>query len=857
MRTLKKALCIVLALVMAVGLLTVAAGAKSLSDYSDANKVAEQYKVAVDVNTQLGVLKGRTDTAYDPQGTLNRAELATIIYRIVTGDVEDAYVKNYADAQRFADVAPEQWFAGYVNYCADNGYLKGVGEGKYDPAGTLTGYQAMAALLRAIGYDKLHEYEGADWYVAVTKDAKKINEGIVADWAKPISREIAAQLAFNTLNAKPVMYIPFLGEYVESALGLGTLKPLIESAFGVTGQGIAFDAEGNPSYQYTGARGKVIADLPLEPVATYTTKVEVCDLLVDAGIAKTDREAYDFAFYANGALRTVREFTHKDLKCEDEIARDGQGVLTNVYDVSDYFYTVDYVVAQTYYYLAQVTDVKADGHGTAGGIKLKVFAGYDNYTVDAYANGDGYKKGDYVIVHPLFDITDQLFPAYLDEQEGFQPRPTSGLRSAPFWFYFPDAWEVVIDQKAETFTGKLEKIVDDSRLQTVVFTIDGKEYDLDIDYYYSVVQANKVYVGSDFTWYFDLFGNLIGDKAPAAPGKQYAVIDRISWWIGGANQNGVAYADIVYMDATKAQVNVTKINDDPTENGDPYGINYDFAPGRISQDWKQNVDWENELYLIKGTTLEEAGTHGRHAAIKNGISTITYTVGFNSKHEIYGNADTVYLYRTGNRNTGYTYTSYTGVNEAPTVNNVDIWYIKNTDRYAEYVFVDVNTDQAQNSNATYLIPAGLQPVARIYLDDYSDVDLYVYEVYKENGEKTEIIATVPSLGLAAGIWTMQFNEDGIYTGTATPAAGYTATTVAAEDEYQGGVYRDYDAIPGYNQFNFTKATIFVIGTSVKTVDPADAGAYLDGDNAGAVGNVVLVKTAQYNAQSYDVAYIID
>lgn len=842
MRTLKKALCIVLALVMAVGLLTVAAGAKSLGDYSDADKVSDEYAIAVDVNTQLGVLKGMTDATYEPQGTLNRAQLATIIYRIVTGDVKDKYVANYANAQRFSDVPSDAWFAGYVNYCADNGYLKGVGGGNYDPAGTLTGYQAMAALLRAIGYDKNHEYEGTDWTVAVTKDAKAINAGIKADWANPVSREIAAQLAFNALNADGVTYIAFLGDYIKGA------DPLLESVFGVADQGIAYGAGGDPSYQYTDARGNVLVDMPLEPVATYTTKVLPCDILVDAGIPKTDNSMYRAEFWENGVcVDKYVPITHADKDCEDWML-DGQGVLTRVYDVSAYRHVTDLLIAQTYYYLAKVTKVTNDAHGTPGGIELEVYAGRDGYTVKGLANAEGYKKGDYVIVHPLFKANDEWYAPVL-----------SAAADGPKARVQVETWNVVIDQLAETFTGKLEKIVDDSRLQTVVFTIDGKEYDLDIDYFYSVVHANKVFVGSEFTWFFDLFGNLIGDKAPAAPATQYVVVDRISW-VTVPNKDGYALTDIVKMDATKETINTTKINGDTTENGDPYGIDYNANSGRVSQDWKQNRDWENELYVIKGTTLEEAGIHGRHATIKNGISTIGYTVGygfFTQQHEIYGNADTVYLYRTGNRNTGYTYTSYVGVNNAPSVTNVDIWYIHNEDRYAEVVFVDVNTDQPQFTSDTYIVPEYLYPVARIYNEDDPDVDLYIYVLYTLAGEEVEIVTDDRDIEmLAPGLWVLKFDEDEVYTGNADAivAPGYTSTPVAADDTYEGGVYLDVSAPLGHNQFNFTNATIYVIDDDVTTVDPADAGKYLSGPAA--AGNELLVLTKEYNAQSYSVAYII-
>ena len=212
MKTLKRTLCLVLVAVMALGLFAVAASAKKLSDYSDAAAVSSDYQVAVDVATQLGILEGMDATTYGAKGTLTRAQLATMLYRMVTGDVAKKYVANYAGGAAFADVKADAWYAGYVNYAADKGLLAGVGNGKYDPNSALTGYQTLAAFLRALGYGKNGEFVGATWTAGVVKYADVIDGDIVADWSKPITREVAAQLIYNTLKAETVSYV--FGQYV-------------------------------------------------------------------------------------------------------------------------------------------------------------------------------------------------------------------------------------------------------------------------------------------------------------------------------------------------------------------------------------------------------------------------------------------------------------------------------------------------------------------------------------------------------------------------------------------------------------------------------------------------------------------
>ena len=85
--------------------LAVTAGAATLSDYSDSDKVTAKYATAVDFATQTGILEGMGNGTYAPQGTLTRAQLATMVYRMTTGDVTDVYTANFAGgaAEAFSD----------------------------------------------------------------------------------------------------------------------------------------------------------------------------------------------------------------------------------------------------------------------------------------------------------------------------------------------------------------------------------------------------------------------------------------------------------------------------------------------------------------------------------------------------------------------------------------------------------------------------------------------------------------------------------------------------------------------------------------------------------------------------------
>ena len=50
----------------------------------------------------------------------------------------------------FVDVAPEDWFAPYVEVCAEDGLLNGVGNGKFNPDGLLNGDEALVMAARVL-----------------------------------------------------------------------------------------------------------------------------------------------------------------------------------------------------------------------------------------------------------------------------------------------------------------------------------------------------------------------------------------------------------------------------------------------------------------------------------------------------------------------------------------------------------------------------------------------------------------------------------------------------------------------------------------------------------------------------------
>jgi hypothetical protein len=198
MKNLKKTLSMVLVIAMMLSILVIGAGA-AFTDDEDIN-----YTTAVEVMTGIGAINGFPDGTFKPQDPITRAEAAKMVaYAILTPQVAQMLPKTTSS---FSDVASTNWASPFIEYCVSKGIINGVGGGKFDPSGNVTGYQIGKMMLCAAGYGKNNEYVGANWELNAAIDAmdKGIFTGSLdADLSDAATREEAALYVFNAItNAK-------------------------------------------------------------------------------------------------------------------------------------------------------------------------------------------------------------------------------------------------------------------------------------------------------------------------------------------------------------------------------------------------------------------------------------------------------------------------------------------------------------------------------------------------------------------------------------------------------------------------------------------------------------------------------
>ena len=191
---------------MMLSVMVVGAGAA----FSDQSKIKNTE--AVDACTALNIIGGYPDGSFKPEGNITRAEVTKMICVALNGGKNPAVSTNttptFSDVRNNANAA---WAEGYIESCAAQGIVSGVGGGKFNPAGNVTGVQLAKMLLVSLGYKSENEgFTGNAWATNVNVRAaqKGLYDGLEKmDTSAALTRDNAAQMVWNALKAYEVEYV--------------------------------------------------------------------------------------------------------------------------------------------------------------------------------------------------------------------------------------------------------------------------------------------------------------------------------------------------------------------------------------------------------------------------------------------------------------------------------------------------------------------------------------------------------------------------------------------------------------------------------------------------------------------------
>ncbi|MDE6568262.1 MAG: S-layer homology domain-containing protein, partial [Lachnospiraceae bacterium] len=136
----KRILSTVLSFVLLLSFVPTVAHAMSFPDVDNNSP----YSTAIEYVSTIGIMVGDSNGNFNPNGIVNRAEMATIVCRVL-GQTE-----NLSKSNVFTDVPVNHWANAYIAKASQLGIVGGYGGGKFGPGDPVTFEQAVTMVVRSI-----------------------------------------------------------------------------------------------------------------------------------------------------------------------------------------------------------------------------------------------------------------------------------------------------------------------------------------------------------------------------------------------------------------------------------------------------------------------------------------------------------------------------------------------------------------------------------------------------------------------------------------------------------------------------------------------------------------------------------
>lgn len=180
--------CVLLVLLLGGLLICPVFAASSFPDVDGYEEFAE----AVAYVNEAGIMVGDDHGNFNPYKTVTRAEMATIICRML-GQTDGLKPSN-----DFSDVPTSHWANAYVGKAAELGIVNGYGGGKFGPSDSVTYEQAVTMVIRAIGGTELATKAGGypDGFMSLAEQHGFL-ESVHAEKGEALARGDIAVIIFN------------------------------------------------------------------------------------------------------------------------------------------------------------------------------------------------------------------------------------------------------------------------------------------------------------------------------------------------------------------------------------------------------------------------------------------------------------------------------------------------------------------------------------------------------------------------------------------------------------------------------------------------------------------------------------
>lgn len=145
---------------------------------------------------QINLYVGYEDGTLGLDRNITRAEFATLAIRIE--GLEDFHEDNKGSTS-FKDVEADHWASGYINIASAQKFIMGFEDKTYRPEEEITYVQALAVIIRILGYDKDLIGQWPNNYINKARDLG-LDKDINLSANTPINRGNIAVLIYNALD---------------------------------------------------------------------------------------------------------------------------------------------------------------------------------------------------------------------------------------------------------------------------------------------------------------------------------------------------------------------------------------------------------------------------------------------------------------------------------------------------------------------------------------------------------------------------------------------------------------------------------------------------------------------------------
>ena len=149
------------------------------------------FRSDVEWAVRKGVFVGVSEKSFDPFGSMNRAMLATVLWRM-----EDS--PSVSASGRFSDVPSGKWYSEAVEWAAEKGLVKGYGKGLFGPLDNVTREQFATILWRYAADENGPGNGGADL-------SRFVDASSVSDWAVEAAGWAVTEKIMNGNEKKELM----------------------------------------------------------------------------------------------------------------------------------------------------------------------------------------------------------------------------------------------------------------------------------------------------------------------------------------------------------------------------------------------------------------------------------------------------------------------------------------------------------------------------------------------------------------------------------------------------------------------------------------------------------------------------